>query len=179
MKKYTMPTLVLLSLVIFSSCNSLSYFTQDMQEKYRWSEEELKKIQFYLSRDIVLRRELSDGSADIISGRIKVKDGRRIEEVVIRKGTPGAFVFSPKSERFAVSFEENDDNYLMFGPNPKYSDRYAVLASEWKRNSGEVTYAGKKWRVSSDAAYAALMVDLRKISDYDVKSRVVKGRKVD
>jgi hypothetical protein len=127
----------------------------------------------------LLKRELTDGSSDIVSGRIRVENGRRIEEVVIRKGTPGALLFTPKSDRFAIGFEEGDEHYLMFGPNPNRSERYVVLASEWKRNSGEVTYGGKKWRVSSQAAYAALMVDLRKISKMDVNRRVVRGRKVE
>ena len=169
----------LLAIVLLGSCNNLTYFTQDLQDRYRWSEDELQRIQFYLSQDIVLKRELTDGSSDIISGKIRVENGRRIEEVIIRKGTPGAFIFTPKSERFAIGFEEGDENYLMFGPNPKHNGRYVVLASEWKRNTGEVTYGGKKWRVSSQAAYAALMVDLRKISKMDVSRRVVRGRKVD
>ncbi len=179
MKTLKIFAFALLGLFMLSSCSSrLTYFTQDLQNQYRWSDDELRKIQFYLSRDVVLKRELTGGSSDIVSGKIKVEDGRRIEEVVIRKGTPGAFIFSPKSERFAVSFEDNDDNFLMFGPSPKYSDRFVVLASDWDRRSGEVTYGGKKWRVSSEAAYAALLVDLRKISKVDVNSRVAKGRKV-
>ncbi len=179
MKTLKIFAFTLLGLFMLSSCSSrLTYFTQDLQNQYRWSDDELRKIQFYLSRDVVLKRELTGGSSDIVSGKIKVEDGRRIEEVVIRKGTPGAFIFSPKSERFAVSFEDNDDNFLMFGPSPKYSDRFVVLASDWDRRSGEVTYGGKKWRVSSEAAYAALLVDLRKISKVDVNSRVAKGRKV-
>lgn len=179
MKLLKIFVFALCGLWLLSSCsNRLTYFTQDLQSQYRWSEDELKKIQFYVSRDIVLKRELTGGSSDIVSGKIKIEDGRKIEEVVIRKGTPGAFIFSPKSERFAISFEENDNNYLMFGPSPKYSDRFVVLASDWDRRSGDVTYGDKKWRVSSDAAYAALLVDLRKISKVDRNTRVAKGRKV-
>jgi len=179
MKTLKIFAFALFGLSMLSSCSSrLTYFTQDLQNQYRWTEGELKKIQFYVSRDIVMKRELTGGSSDIISGKIKVEDGRRIEEVVIRKGTPGAFIFSPKTDRFAVSFEAGDDNFLMFGPSPKYSDRYVVLASDWDRRSGEVTYAGKKWRVSSDVAYSALLVNLKKISKVDKSTRVAKGRKV-
>ncbi len=179
MKTLKMIAFALIGAALLSSCsNRLTYFTKDLQDRYRWSDEELKRIQFYVSRDIVLKRELTGGSSGIVSGRIKVEDGRRIEEVVIRKGTPGAYIFSPKNDRFAVSFEAGDDNFLMFGPSPKYSDRYVVLASDWSRNSGEVTYGDKKWRVSSEAAYAALLVDLRKISKVERQQRVVKGRKV-
>jgi len=58
-------------------------------------------------------------------------------------------------------------------------DGYALLASEWKRNSGQVTYDGKKWSVTSDDAYATLLVDMRKIDKVSVNSRVAKGRPID
>lgn len=179
MKTLNLVAVALLALAMFSSCSSkLTYFTEDLNTRYRWTEDELKKIQFYVSQDIVMKREVTGGSTDIISGKIKIEDGRQIEEVVIRKGTPGAFLFSPKEGRFAVGFEESNERYLMFGPSPKYSDRFVLLASDWDRRKGSVTYDNKTWSVSSDNAYAALLVDLRKINKVDVNSRVAKGRKV-
>lgn len=171
--------IAILFLALFSACTSkLTYFTEDLNTRYRWSEDELKKIQFYVSQDIVLKREVTGGSSDIISGKIKIEDGRQIEEVVIRKGTPGAFMFSPKPDRFAIGFEEGNERFLMFGPSPKYSDRFVLLASDWDRRKGKVTYDNKTWTVSSDNSFAALLVDLRKINKVDVNSRVAKGRKV-
>ncbi|MFQ5446215.1 MAG: hypothetical protein ACE5FF_04715 [Saprospiraceae bacterium] len=174
MKTLNLAVIAFLSVTFLSSCsNQLTYFSQYLYDEYRWPEQDLKKIQFYISRDIVLKRQLTGGSSEIISGKIKI-------EVIIRKGTPGAFIFSPKHDSFAISFEEGGDSpYLMFGPNPKYNGRYALLASEWKRGGGQVTYAGKKWRVSTDDAFAALLVDMRKIDKVSVNSRVAKGRTVD
>ncbi|MBI5916510.1 MAG: hypothetical protein HY842_14125, partial [Bacteroidetes bacterium] len=144
MKTQHLVVMAVLGLTLLSSCsNKLSYFTQDLQERYRWRDDELKKIQFYVSQDIVLKRELTGGSTDIVSGKIKIEDGRQIEEVVIRKGTPGAFLFSPKDERFAIGFEEGSERYLIFGPSPKYSDRFVLLASDWDKRTGSVTYDNK------------------------------------
>ena len=166
--------------VLLSSCGpSLSYFTQDLYDQNYWTEAELKRIQFYLSKSIVLRRELSGSKSEIISGEIKLVDGRKVEEVIIPQRTPGVVVLIPKSNRLAVSFDTKDESYLVFGPNPKYSNRYGLLASEWKRNSGIVTFEGKKWRVENESAYAALMVDLKKINKVSVDSRRATGRKVD
>lgn len=179
MKTQHLILLAFFSVVLFGACsNRLTYFTEDINERYRWTDNELKKIQFYVSQDIVLKREVSGGDREIISGKIKIEDGRKIEEVVIRKGTPGAFLFSPKPDRFAIGFEDGNDRYLMFGPSPKYSDRFVLLASDWDRRTGSVTYDDKTWKVTSDVAYAALLVDLRKINKVDVNSRVAKGRKV-
>ena len=179
MKTQVLAILALFSIVLFGACsNKLSYFTDELNERYRWTDDELKKIQFYVSQDIVLKREINGGDREIVSGKIKIEDGRQIEEVVIKKGTPGAFLFSPKEDRFAIGFEEGNERYLIFGPSPKYIDRFVLLASDWDRRTGEVSYDNKTWRVSSDNAYAALLVDLRKINKVDVNSRVAKGRKV-
>lgn len=165
---------------VLSSCSSkLTYFTEDLYHEQGWSEEELKQIQFYVSHDIHLKRQLTGGKSEIISGKIKIENGRKVELVVIPKGTPGTFLFSPKSNRFAISFEEGGDKrYLMFGPNRKYNDRFVMLASDWKRRNGTVNYDGKKWKVDSDDAYAALLVDMRKITKTDVNSRTAKGRRI-
>lgn len=178
MKTQYLVLLAIFSITFLGACNKLSYFTDEINDRYRWSEAELKKIQFYVSQDIVLKREVSGGDREIVSGKIKIEDGRQIEEVVIRKGTPGAYLFSPKEDRFAIGFEEGNERYLIFGPSPKYSDRFVLLASDWDRRVGSVTYDNKTWRVSSDNAYASLLVDLRKINKVDVNSRVAKGRKV-
>jgi hypothetical protein len=167
--------------IFFSSCGpNLSYFTQGLYEQSSFTESELKRIQFYLSNSIVLRRELSGSKSEVISGEIKLVDGRKVEEVVIAKGTPGVLLFLPKTNRFAVSFDaKSDESFLVFGPSPKQSDRYVLLASEWNRRSGIVSYEGKKWRVDGNSAYASLMVDLKKINKVDVNSRRASGRRID
>ena len=168
-------------LFLASACSPrLSPFTQRLYDDNNWTENELKSIQFYVSQDIVLHREIASGESRIESGEIKMVDGRKVEEVVVRKGTPGVLIFLPKENRFAVSFENNgDDRYLMFGPNPKAGNRYVLLASDWKRRRGKVSYDGKSFYTPSESAYAALMVDLKKIRKVSVKSRTAKGRKID
>jgi hypothetical protein len=167
-------------LFLLSACGpTLRPFTQDLYDDYSWSDYELKKIQFYLSDDIILRREISAGASEIIEGEIKLIEGRQIEEVVIRRGTPGVFLFSPKKERFAVSFDAtSDEKFLIFGPNPKANDRYVLMASEWRRRGGTVTYGGRKWRVDVSDAWATLMIDLEKVNNTSVKKEVATGRKV-
>lgn len=175
-----MPYLFSLVLMLTACSPQLSYFTQRLYEENRWTDNELKDIQFYVSRDIVLRRQVRDGSSEIVEGKIRMKDGRKVEEIVIPRGTPGVFVFSPKFKRLAISFEAGDkDKYLMFGPNPKVENKYVLLASEWDRRQGKVTYDNRAYYVDADDAFAALMVDLKRVSRVSVRSRVAKGNKVD
>lgn len=166
--------------LLFNSCSpNLSPFTQKLYEDNNWSETELRKIQFYLSDDIVLYRELTGGKSEIVEGEIKIVNGRKRDQITFRRGTPGVFLFSPKTNRFAVSFENGgDDRYLIFGPNPKVANRYVLLASDWNRRQGTISYAGQTWTADANDAYTTLMVDLRRLQQTDVSTRVAGGRKV-
>ncbi len=168
-------------LLLMTACApSLSPYTQRLHEKYEWKETDLKKVQFYLSDDIVLRRRSESGKAEIQGGEIKIIDGNQYEIIRFKAGTPGVLLFMPKENRMAVSFENGgDDKFLMFGPNPHYDNRYVLLAADWKRNYGEVTYMGKKWETNASSAYAGLAINLKNIDQNSSQARVVKGRTVE
>lgn len=178
-----MNRLIYFSIILFnvSACTpSLSSYTQKLYDRYEWREADLKKVQFYLSADIILRRKIGDGKAVIANGQIKIIDGIRYEVVKFRRGTPGVLLFIPKENRMAVSFEDGgtDASCLMFGPNPNFSNRYVLLASEWSKSSGQVTYQGKKWETGAQSAYAGLAINLKNIDQLNTEARVVKGRTV-
>ena len=165
--------------VLLAGCGPrLSPFTQRLYEEQGWGEEELRRIQFYLSEDVVLQRELRNGRTNISRGTVQVVDGREVEQIVFRRNTPGVFTFQPKTQRVAIAFEDDADNYLVFGPNPKNGNRYTLLASDWTRTSGTVTYAGQQWRVSSGDAFASLLIPLKRLREGNTKGRVVGGRRL-
>jgi hypothetical protein len=166
-------------IVLFSSCSkSLTPFSQRLYDRYDWTENELSKIQFYLSDDIVLHRVLGSKESKITEGKIRIIDGVEVEEIIFKKGTPGVFVFSPKANRFGISFEEDDDSFLMFGPNPKQGGKYVLLAKEWQKERGKVTYKGKVYETARYSSFATLMVDLKKAEKNRYKSKTVSGRKI-
>jgi hypothetical protein len=171
-------TLLLLGM---AACGpSLSPFTERLYDANNWSVGDLKKIQFYLSNDIVLRRELAGGSSVIEGGEIKMENGRKIEQVTIPGGTPGVLIAQPKDNRFAVSFESGSNaRYLLFGPNPKRDGTYVLLAKDWDKNSGKVLYDNQTFYVTKESAMAALLVDLKKTNHVSVNSRRAEGRTVE
>lgn len=171
--------LCLVALVTTSCSPRLSPFTKRLQQENKWSSSELKQIQFYLSQDIVLYKQASSGDSKIEDGKIRMVDGKRVKEIVIPKGTPGVLIDLPKQNRFAVSFENGDERFLIFGPNPKRGNRFVLLAKEWNRNRGKVVYGGENYYTRGENALATLMVDLKKSRKVSVKSRTAKGRKID
>ena len=178
--KKTSVVYLLFALLFLSACSKkLSPFSQQLIDQNGWSEGDLREIQFYLSEDVLLRRDYTRGSSEIVRGEIKMVNGREVDEVRIEKGTPGVLLFQPKSNRMAVSFEEGDDTrYLMFGPNPKRGKNYVLLASDWNNRRGKVKYDGKIYYTNPESALATLLVDLRRSGNTRVSSRSAGGRKI-
>lgn len=176
----TSYAILLLACISFVSCTpQYSYFTESLYKKQNWDAEDVQQIQFYVSKDIVLTRAISEGETRIAQGKISIKDGRKIERVVVKQGTPGVLVIMPKEDRFGISFEEEgSEHYLMFGPNPKYYNRYALLAQDWDREKGKVHYGGQLYDVDAASAFSSLLVDLRRSGGQEYQSRKVQGRLV-
>lgn len=171
---------VLVLMFVASCAPSLRYYTKEIHDDSRWSASELRKIQFYLSGDIILWRDINMGESVITNGKIKMVDGRKVEEVIIRRGTPGVFLFSPSKNHYAISFDpESDAKYLVFGPSDKAGERYVLLAKEWGKRYGKVTYGDKIYRTPAESAFAFLMVNVTKTQTTNVKSERPSGRRVD
>ena len=172
--------LVFIAAVLMASCSpSKRYYTSEIDRKAAWTGEELKKIQFFISGDIVLWRDVSGSEASITKGKIRMVNGRKVEEIVIKKGTPGMYLFSPEKDHYAIGFDAADDNkYLVFGPARQVNGRYVLLAKEWGRNGGKVTYGDKVYQTGSESAYAFLLVDMDHRSKTKVTSENATGRKV-
>jgi len=171
--------LLFLGIAMSTSCSQkLKYFTEDLYDRYDWTEADLRRIQFYVSQDIVLYRNKSDNNTKIRKGQIRVESERDVEEVVIKKGTPGVFVNSPSSNHFAIAFDNDRDHYLMFGPNSKAEGRFLLMAKNWDKRKGEISYGNKVYETTSESAYAALMVDIKGARKTNYNSKTAGGRRV-
>jgi len=179
MKNVKLLFVLIAATTLMTGCAKLSPFTESLYKENAWSEEDLKQIQFYLSKEIVIYRQLKNSDTRISSGKILSKDGRQVEEIIIKKRTPGVFEFKKDStQTFAVSFDI-DGRYLMFGPNPKMNGKYALRAKEWKKGGrGVISYGDEEFTVIPGSGYASLLVDLKKAQNTSVRSRRAKGRKI-
>jgi hypothetical protein len=173
-----MKTWLLLPLValLWASCASYQPLTEKDRLQNNWTEKQLKQVQYYLSSDIVIQRKLGNETSTIQNGKVRIVNGERIEEVVIKKGTPGVLVFSSVDNRIGISFEDGDDKFLMFGANKSQGGRYYLLASDWQNQVGKVQYEGKTYFCTPESGKAFLTLDLKKLYQIEKDKRTAKGR---
>ncbi|CAN5187330.1 hypothetical protein BH09BAC1_BH09BAC1_12510 [soil metagenome] len=169
--------LLLPALLLMASCAMYHPLTEKDRTENKWTESELKQVQFYLSSDIVRQRKVGNETSSITNGKVRIVNGERIEEVIIKKGTPGILT-SSKDGSLAVSFENGDDKYLMFGANKGKGGRYYLLASDWKNDIGKVHYENQVYFCTPESGKAFLTLDLKKLHQIDVDKRTAKGRKL-
>ncbi|MEZ4978171.1 MAG: hypothetical protein R2772_02640 [Chitinophagales bacterium] len=171
--------LIIFLFVALSSCKTLIPLTKDLQTNNSWSDEQMKNLQYYNSETIVLHRQLNSNETGIVSGKVKIIDGKQVEEIIIKKGTPGVLAAIPDDSRLAVSFEIGDDHYLTFGVDEKRGNRYYLRLKDFKKNEfAIVTYFNKTYNISPLSLDAYLQVNLKKINKIEKELRVAKGRKL-
>lgn len=164
---------------LLSSCSlKLSPYTTRLQQESGLDEGSLRKVQFYVSKDIVLQRDLSESETEVVGGKIKMVNGRRVEEVLILAGTPGVLMEMPGYDRLAISFEANTSDYLLFGASENEGGAFALMAKDWTHRVGQIQYGGKIYQTTPESAGAILLVDVHKLDELDVKSRTASGRKI-
>lgn len=171
--------LLFVVMISLNSCKTLIPFTEDLKTSNSWSEKDLKMIQYYNSETIVLNRQLKSNETGIVSGKIKMVDGKQVEEIIIRKGTKGVISALPDENRMAISFEIGDDHYLTFGVDKQRGGRYYLRLKDYEKNKfALVSYFGKTYNLSPQALNSYLQVNLKKIKKEQLSMRVAKGRKL-
>lgn len=161
-------------LLVFSSCATKVPFTSDIQNKHKFSEETLKKVQFYTSEEIVLYLVKQDGDVVVNEGKIIFRNDEQVQKIVIKKNTPCVLEEIVEQNKFLFSFEYGKDRVLLFGNN--HNGYYSLMAKEWKNKVGEVSYGNKTYLTANGNVY--LNVKMKELNRVNAKQRTVKGRKI-
>lgn len=181
MKLVPVQYFLVLSMAIFViSCQPTRvYYNERLAQDYQWTDNELQKLQFYVSEDIVLTRQIRRGDAVIEGGKIKRIQGREIEKIIIKRGTPGTYLFTTTDGNYALTFDaSNRQNYLVFGPVAKVRDRYALRAKKWERSFGLVTYGGREYSTPARSAQAFLLINSKGHRTTRVKTKTERGSRL-
>jgi hypothetical protein len=166
--------------LLLGSCSPrLTPLTSGLVDSQNWSDNELRRIQYYLNQDIVLERQVRDRGSEIVLGNVIMRDGRQVERLVFPRGTPGAFVRKLGEDRYAFSFEpRHDDRFLVFTANPKRGGLFLLSAHNWHEGRGQLSYAGNTYFTVPGSGLAALEINMKGRGRDRVRQRTVPGRTV-
>jgi hypothetical protein len=172
-------------LVIFlSACGtSKSYFTSDVRSRIESNHTvSVDKLQFYIDRDVELRRVVSSRDTKVTSGKVRLVNGKYVNIIKLKKNTPGICTgFYTGS--LNIAFESGDGQYLTFGvPNytsPGSGNVYQILAQAWINSTGKVIYQGDTYYIQPGGTEAKLLIDKSVVDKFDVKKRTMHGRVLD
>lgn len=164
---------------IFSSCQSLTPFTNTTRTTYNLDEAKLKKMQFYISSDIMLQRGEKGANAQELDedGKLVISESASLDNISVDGKTPGVCVKVIDDTKLAISFFETDDQYLVFG-DPNNRGRYYLMGADWKNGKGKITFGGKTYYIMPGGASAYLKFEMKKVKDYKTSSKKAKGRTV-
>ena len=127
-------------LLIIASCARTITFSHDMRERINLLDDDLKKVQFYVSEKIIIQREFVNWKSEINPQHDLRQIGNHyLETVVINTNTPG-IVVEANDDELHVSFEPDPNFYLVFCRNCSEkkinSDLYTLLT--WKVKGKDV-----------------------------------------
>ncbi len=176
MKSFKVYVFVIAGMLLFASCSpSLVPFTQQLREQNNLKAEELKSIQFYFSNDLVLRRGENIATNDTQKGELTVVKDSKVEEIIIKAGTPCVIKQVVDGSRVTVSFEDNGNKYLVFGSVNNRDGYYTLMALDWKNGLGEVNYGEQTYFSSKGSKDVFLALKMKSLEKFKLEQKVVKG----
>lgn len=166
-------------LLLLSSCSQkLVPFTQQVRDQYHLQPDEMKSIQFYFSNSFVLRRGENNDTKETRNGELTVMNDAKIEEVIIKAGTPCIVNSVVDGNRVTVSFEDDLNKYLVFGSLHNTDGYYTLMALEWKGGKGKVNYGENTYYSSPGSKDVFLALKMKSLKRLKVDQKVVKGATV-
>jgi hypothetical protein len=136
---------------------------------------ELRSMQVYNDKAIVLRRQANSSEVSQSGGRLVMVDGQQVLEVVIRAGTPGV-ITGNQNGKFLVRFETGTGKILQFYKNSKGA--FQIEADKWVGQEGRLKYANLEFSLVPESNDVILMYIQKKKYRSAANLRTVKGLKV-
>jgi hypothetical protein len=157
-----------------------------MRERYNFSEEELKGLQYFSSGSFMLRRIMRSSEKEMTKGhKLKMVDGQGIEEIEFNSYTPG-IAEGVYDRGLNISFEPGLS--LLYGrrkSSKSSKDTYVLMGLMKKDPSGSAYFAVKYGKhyyqtlSTSPKYFNTLLVNAESLHKVIEKRRTVPGRSLD
>lgn len=184
-----MRFIVIISSITFllSSCSlNRMYFTVSSKQEIEKAGVDLTQVQFYNSDEIILARQISKEEVKVAEGKVRIENGKNIEEIIIPANTPGVCELNDE-KTLKISFETGDGRSIPFLVERQNDvvvsgSYFKIGAKEWVRSDrgrrvGKVDYAGQVYNLVRGVE-SRLMIDKAVLNKVERKTHVAKGRKL-
>jgi len=165
-------------LFMMSCASSRVPFTQQLRDQNKLNMEELKSIQFYTSNTLVLKRGENQDIKETEKGELTVVKDAKVEEVIIRAGTPCVIKEVVDGNRITVSFNQDGSKYLVFGSVSNRDGYYTLMARDWKNGKGKVNYGEQTFMTSPGSKDVFLVFKMKTMQQFKLDRKVEKGAEV-
>ncbi len=165
--------IILLLLGILTSCSNKILFTYDIKQRLDEKDLEIERVQFYNSEKILLRRAIPYDEAMVSEGEVKFENGQYVEEIIIKKETPGACNYDGDME-LGISFEHGENKIINFKLN-KLANFYEIDVHKRGGGLGTIEYDSTIYEIQPLSESARLLIRKNDRYIYQVNQRVAKG----
>ena len=184
MKSLSLATLIVFTL---SSCSlNRMLLTVDTKQQIEKAGVDIKQVQFYNSEEIILARQLNKEEIKVAEGKVRIENGKNIEEIIIPANTPGICELNDE-KTLKVSFDAGDGKTIPFlverkGDVVTSGSYFKIGAKKWVRTNrgrkvGKLDYEGQVYNIVRGAE-SRLMIDKAVLNRVKRETRVAKGRKL-
>ena len=184
MKSLSLATLIVFTL---SSCSlNRMLLTVDTKQQIEKAGVDIKQVQFYNSEEIILARQLNKEELKVAEGKVRIENGKDIEEIIIPANTPGICELNDE-KTLKVSFDAGDGKTIPFlverrGDVVTSGSYFKIGAKKWVRTDrgrkvGKIDYEGQIYNIVRGSE-SRLMIDKAVMNRVKRDTRVAKGRKL-
>ncbi|MFB6257197.1 MAG: hypothetical protein ABEH38_00770 [Flavobacteriales bacterium] len=183
-------------------CSCKTYFTHGIKTDLEANNIDLKNIQYYNSKKILLKRYIKKSETKVAEGEVKTSQGRYIEEIIIEEDTKG-ICDSVGEEVLFIRFEPGKGKVLRFSRDNSTDDHYVLQAQEWDREeideknipfseegtdyasvsqqqfTGKIRYGGEIYYTQNYDEKPKLKIKKTKTSTTQKETREVEGMEVE
>ncbi|MBV1858967.1 MAG: hypothetical protein KUG77_11195 [Nannocystaceae bacterium] len=169
-------------LLLTASCTQRIYFSQSLRDGLEGgvgAADSESALQYFSAHRIVLERDAKSRNERINGGRIIVRRGRMIEQVVIRRGTPG-IATDWGEDWVSVSFEEGTSLVFAQAEVDRHGTiLYRLRTSEGPLGAPVVEFSERGWVLASPGFDATLQIKRNAAGTRKKSRKVLRGRRLD
>ena len=164
--------ILLVLLLTTMGCSSLVDLSKREIEKYNLDRTDMNYIQYYLRGSITLRKEDYSKTVDIPSHKVKGREERKIEDIIINYRTPCIPVYvSNNLDTVEVDFGEN----LYFKFTNEKSGVFQPISEH--REGSLYNYRGEEYTIKYERGIPVLQFRKSDVTDHEHNRKYIKGKR--